>query len=365
MSDMVNATSVHKEIPKLFLLSVVFMMGLIGLTGCGHLGGKPDQVITGAGSTPGSSRIQPGNDAMENLELIPPYPMFGEPFPESEELPEGTISVKWTDKPGSVLIDLKTNVVYQSLSGEDQHLQIITPLSMIPDNTPARKYPLVAYIQGSAWMRQNIMMSLPLLIQVAQAGYVVAIVEYRPTEIAMFPAQIEDAKSAIRYMIEYAEEYHVDPGKIIVWGDSSGGHTAVSVGISGDVPVKCIVDWYGPTDIKMMNYYPSKMDHISADSPEGKLLGNKPVLENIELAEQANPITHLSIAKPTPPILIMHGGSDGAVPFNQSVRLYNKLRELGKEVTFYKLEGGDHGTGGFNSDECLRTTLDYIASHIN
>lgn len=303
---------------------------------------------------------------MENLELIPPYPMFGgPPFPESEELPEGTISVKWTDKPNSGLIDLKTNVVYQSFSGEDQHLQIITPLPLFPmQDTPGQKYPLVVYIQGSAWQRQKIMLSLPRMIQVAQAGYVVAIVEYRPTEVAIFPAQIEDSKAAIRYMIEHAGEYHVDTGRIIVWGDSSGGHTAVSVGISGEAPVKCIIDWFGPTDIKMMGYYPSIGDHLSADSPEGKLLGNKPVLENIELAEQANPITHLSAGNPTPPVLIMHGGSDRVVPFNQSVRLYNKLRELGKEVTFYKLEGGDHGMGGFNSDECLRTVLNYMASHI-
>lgn len=304
---------------------------------------------------------------MEKMQLIPPSPMFGgPPFPNSEEFPEGTISVKWEDRQGGALIDFKANVVYQSLGGEDQHVQVILPASMFAmPGAPKPKYPLIAYVPGSAWMRQNVMMTLPRMIQVAQAGYVVAIIEYRPTDIgAVFPNHIEDAETAIRFMLDHADEYGIDTDKVAVWGDSSGGHTAASVGIRGKAPCSCVVDWFGPTEIAAMNYYPSGMDHHGADSPEGKLIGNKNVLENPELAAAANPINWLSADKPTPPFLIMHGASDNIVPFNQSVRLYNKLRELGKDVVFYKLEGGGHGMGGFNSDECLKTTLDYIAEKV-
>jgi acetyl esterase/lipase len=294
--------------------------------------------------------------------------MFGgPPFPNSAEFPEGTISVKWEDKQRTgAMIDFKPNVVYQSLGGEEQHVQVIMPAAMFAmPGAPKPKYPLIAYVPGSAWMRQNPMMTLPRMIQVAQAGYVVAIIEYRPTDIgAVFPNQIEDTEAAIEFCLEHAEEYGIDKEKVVVWGDSSGGHTSISVGIRSHVTVKCVVDWFGPTEIAAMNYYPSGMDHYGVDSPEGKLIGDKNVLENPELAAAVNPINWLSASKPTPPILIMHGASDNVVPFNQSVRLYEKLRELGKETTFYKLEGGGHGMGGFNSDECLQTTLDYIAAHI-
>ena len=71
--------------------------------------------------------------------------------------------------------------------------------------------------------------------------------------------------------------------------------------------VNCIVDWYGPTDIAKMNYYPSVQDHIGPESPEGFVIGRKNVLENPELAEATVPMNYLSREKETPPLLIMHG----------------------------------------------------------
>ncbi len=70
-------------------------------------------------------------------------------------------------------------------------------------------------------------MSLPLMTRVAQRGYAVALVQYRPSDIAAFPAQIEDTQNAIRFIRTHAEEYRVDASKIALWGDSSGGHTAI------------------------------------------------------------------------------------------------------------------------------------------
>ncbi|MDR3148461.1 MAG: alpha/beta hydrolase [Oscillospiraceae bacterium] len=300
---------------------------------------------------------------MDNLHLIPPHNMF-EPqtFPDSTELPDGAKSVTWSDKPTEGMISLTPNIVYQSLNGEDQRLQIITPMAMFAmPGVPAPKYPLVVYVPGSAFRRQNVWMALPRMIEVAQRGYAVAIVEYRPTEIGgVFPAQREDAKSAIRFMIAHADEYGIDADRIAVWGDSSGGHTSVSIAVTAPELVKCCVDWFGPTDIALMNYYPSGMDHTAPYSPEGMLIGGKNVLENPELAQEVNPINYITPENPVPPMLIMHGSKDMLVPFNQSVRLYNKLKECGKDVQFFKLEGGGHGSGGFNSDEALNLVIEFF-----
>jgi acetyl esterase/lipase len=264
------------------------------------------------------------------------------------------------------MVDLTANVVYQSLGGEDQHLQIVSPMDMftIP-GAPAKKYPLVVYVPGSAWHRQNVWMALPKAMAVASKGYVVAIAEYRPTDIgAVFPAQREDAKAAIRFMKANADKYKVDPERVAIWGDSSGGHTSVSVAVDSPELVRCAVDWFGPTEISVMNYYPSGMDHHSADSPEGMLIGGKNVFDNPELAQAVSPMTYISAEKPVAPLLIMHGSKDMLVPFNQSVRLYEKLKECGKDVRFYKLEGGGHGSGGFNSPEALQPVLDFFAEKL-
>ena len=88
------------------------------------------------------------------------------------------------------------------------------------------------------------------------------------------------------------------------------------------------------------------------------------MLENPELAEATVPMNYLSREKETPPLLIMHGGSDMLVPFNQSCRLYHKMKELGKTVEFVKLVGANHGFGGFNCEEALDVVEEFIKRYI-
>ena len=113
-----------------------------------------------------------------------------------------------------------------------------------------------------------------------------------------------------------------------------------------------------------MNFYPSVQDHIGPESPEGCVIGGKNVLENPELAEATVPMNYLERDKETPPLLIMHGGSDMLVPFNQSCRLYEKMKELDKTVEFVKLVGANHGFGGFNCEEALDAVEEFIRKYI-
>ena len=211
----------------------------------------------------------------------------------------------------------------------------------------------------------------------AVRGFAVAMVEYRASEEAPFPAQALDAKAAIRFMKQHAAEYRVNPDRVVVMGDSSGGHTALMAGLTCGVPsleeageaacssaVRGVIDSYGPTDISKMNEELSVQDHWSPDSPEGCLIGGKNVLEHPELVAPTVPMYYLDKGVPTPPILIMHGDRDQLVAFNQSCRLYSRLRELGKEVEMYKLKGAYHVVGGFNSDEALDIVIGFIGRHM-
>ncbi len=166
--------------------------------------------------------------------------------------------------------------------------------------------PCIVYVQGSAWMKQNVYANLPQLMEFAKRGYVIAIVEYRPSSVAPFPAQVQDAKTAIRFMRKNANTYGVDEDNVFIWGDSSGGHTALMVGLTTNnseldtddlngyaTKVNAVVDFYGPTDITKMNDEPSILDHVSPKSPEGQLLGGKNVLQNKAEAAVTNPVNYV------------------------------------------------------------------------
>lgn len=159
-------------------------------------------------------------------------------------------------------------------------------------------------------------------------------------------------------------------------GDSSGGHTVLMAGFTGNrapdtdayaeesAEVNAIVDWHGPTDFAKMNFYPSSQTHSDPQCPEGVVIGGGDVLEHPDLSAQASPMTYLSADMPTPSTLIMHGGRDQLVPFNQSCRLYATLKALGKDVTFYKLDNACHACYGFRSARALRLVFDWLSDRL-
>lgn len=293
--------------------------------------------------------------------MVEPKEYTYEDFPESEASSEGMKNLQ-ADMSAAFCV-VRKDVEHAVKDGESLHLQIIEPV--VPGEEEKR-YPLVIYVQGSAWYKQDMGMNLPQLSRFAARGYVVASVEYRPTTTAPFPAQLVDTKTAIRYMIKNADQYRADADNIVIWGDSSGGHTSVMVNVTaGDsvysdepedaapICIKACVDYYGPTDVSKMNDAPSATPHITADTPEGMLIGGHNVWERSDLAAPTNPIYHLSKDKKIAPILIIHGSKDRIVPFEQSVLLADALNELGHEAEFYKLRGADHGGGAFWTEEVL------------
>lgn len=307
----------------------------------------------------------------EGMEPLPPLQVSPEEFPESEELPEGARTVKLEDGYG-YHIKFLHNLVYVNRSGMELHLHLMLP----EDPKRTEGWPLIVFVQGSAWFKQEIFASIQDTLRMCERGYAVATVEYRPSEVAPFPAQAQDAKTAIRFLKKHADEYGIDKNRVALWGDSSGGHTVLMAGFACDgepdteeygeisASVRCIVDWYAPTDIAMMSYYPSVQDHAGPDSPEGLLIGKKNVLENRELADTTSPLRYLTADRPTPPLLIMHGGSDMLVPFNQSCRLYERMKELGKDVELIKFIKAGHGYGGFHCSQTLDLIEEFLKKHL-
>jgi acetyl esterase/lipase len=221
--------------------------------------------------------------------------------------------------------------------------------------------PLLIWVHGGGWMNGSKDGCPPLRAGYLEKGFAVASINYRLSGHAIFPAQIEDCKAAIRWLRAQAKEYHLDPSRFGVWGSSAGGHLVALLGTSGDVKafdtgahldqtsrVQAVCDYYGPTDFTVHVTTPGYESHASESSPESKLLGGA-VMANKDKAAQANPITY--VTPDDPPFLIVHGDKDGTVPLNQSQLLFDALKQGGVSAHFHTIHGAGHGGPGFGGPE--------------
>lgn len=267
------------------------------------------------------------------------------------------------------------NIPYAIKSDKTLHLHVITP-PITPDSPSS--FPLIMWVQGSAFHKQSLGNHMAHLIEVAKHGYVVAMVEYRWAPDDPFPAQIKDLKTATRFMLQHASEYHVDPNRYLAWGDSSGGHTVTTAVVTSNMKqfndedasifplhYAACVDYYGPTDISRMNKVPSTQDHVTAHSLEGEFFGTQNLYDVPKLVQTGNPITYITDSAKLPPFLIMHGNKDRLVPFEQSVLLYQALKQHHQFVDFYKIDNSDHGTDAFFDPAILKVTFAFIQKALN
>ena len=232
----------------------------------------------------------------------------------------------------------------------------------------AAKLPLVVWIHGGGW-KAGSKENCPGVSMVTR-GYALASINYRLSQHAPFPAQIQDCKAAIRWLRANAQQYHLDADHIGVWGGSAGGHLVALLGTTGNVKelegsghldqssrVQCVVDFFGPTDFVGWDPEFNKAVYEMI----AHLLGG-PVLENKEKARQASPVTYVS--KSAAPFLIMHGDQDKLVPLAQSQVLAAALKKAGAEVTLQVIQGAGHGGPAFSTPENLKQIDDFFAKHL-
>ncbi len=218
--------------------------------------------------------------------------------------------------------------------------------------------PVIIWVHGGGWQNGSKDQCPPLRGGYLERGYAVASLGYRLSQHAVFPAQIEDCKAAIRWLRAHAKEYGLDAQRFGVWGSSAGGHLVALIGTSGEVKefevganpeqnsrVQAVCDYFGPTDFTVFASTPGYESHATATSPEAKLLGGA-VLENREKAARLNSITY--VTRDDPPFLIVHGDKDPTVPINQSQLLFNALKKAGVSAHFHTIHGAGHGGPGFN-----------------
>ncbi len=263
------------------------------------------------------------------------------------------------------------DVAYASTSAA-QKLDLYLPAGSGP-------FPVVINIHGGGFMvgdKANPALGDELLA----AGYAVASINYRLAGEAKYPAQIQDAKAAVRFLRANAAQYNLDPERFTAFGQSAGGNLAATLGTSCGVAalegaelgnadqsscVQAVVDWFGPTDFLQMDAQfagtSCPVTHDAADSPESQVIGA--AIQTVpEKAKAANPITYVS-AK-APPFLIQHGTADCNVPPQQGQLLYDALAPLigADNVTYTLLEGAGHGGSQFTDAANLEVVLGFLGS---
>jgi acetyl esterase/lipase len=215
-------------------------------------------------------------------------------------------------------------------------------------------FPVLVWIHGGAWRAGSKKNARGL--ESLDRGVAVASLNYRLSQHAIFPAQIEDCKSAIRWLRAHADKYQLDTDRLVVRGASAGGHLVALLGVTGNVrtfdegenldqssSVTAAIDEFGPTDFLQMDAMDGeigKMDHNAKDSPESQLIGG-PIQEHPDKVKLANPLTYVS--EGDAPFLIIHGDQDPLVAHGQSVILHDALKSAGVPSVLYTVQGGKHG----------------------
>lgn len=249
------------------------------------------------------------------------------------------------------------DLVFASRNGQDLRLDLFRP----PGKGP---FPLIIWIHGGGWETGD-KNSYPHMNFLVGKGYAVANIEYRLSQVATFPAQLEDSESALDFLNGNATRYEIDVKRIVVSGESAGGHLAALVGLDRSARVatpadaksagrvRGVIDLAGPSDLTVVPVGDSGelAQHVE------RLLGGSGD-ERIRLAKDASPIWQVSANAPA--FLIVHGTADPIVPFSQSQRLADALRKAGADVELEPIPNAGHVGPAFWTPDRQQELLSFL-----
>jgi acetyl esterase/lipase len=303
---------------------------------------------------------------------LPPLPAGADP----NALPPG-------GAPAKVITPTIADIPYATVSST-QKLDLYIPTGSGP-------FPVVVNIHpGGFFSGQKDMVPGTTGKAFLAAGYAIASINYRLSGEAKFPAAVQDAKAAVRFLRANAQKYNLNPDKIAAFGQSAGGNIASLLGTSAGVAelegaelgnanfsskVQAVINWFGPNDFIQMDAQAkaqgcgaSDQTHSAADSPESKYLGaTVPTVP--DLAKKANPITYIS--KATPPFLVQKGDQDCTIAIENTKMLADALSAAGLDVQYELLKNVGHGDGFgsstpvFESESNSQKLVDFLNAKLN
>ena len=203
-------------------------------------------------------------------------------------------------------------------------------------------------------------------------GYAIASVDYRLSTEARFPAQVHDIKAAIRFLRAHGGNWKVPVKKIVIAGDSAGGHLAALVGVSnGDEAlegrvgddlthssrVQGILSFYGAANLTTI-LQQSTLHGLTVRLPALELLLGDLPTNAPALARLASPVFHVDAHDP--PLLLLHGDQDPQMPINQALELQGVYQAVKAPVQLEVVHGAAHGGRMFYDEERLAAVRAFL-----
>lgn len=227
--------------------------------------------------------------------------------------------------------------------------------------------PTLIFIHGGGWVGGSKEGSAMSLLPWLEMGWNVVNVEYRLGRVSLAPAAVEDCLCALRWVAANAKQHDFDINRVVVTGESAGGHLSLTTGIvpeSSGLDRECpgvslpkvaaVVNWYGITDVVDLLDGPNRKSYAVA------WLASMPNRD--EIARCVSPLTY--IRPGLPPILTIHGDADPTVPYTHALRLHEALAKADVPNQLFTIPGGKHG--GFTPEERVRiftAIREFLAKH--
>lgn len=236
--------------------------------------------------------------------------------------------------------------------------------------------PVVLYLHGGAWAVGSKSADEPRFLDLARRGIAVASADYRLVDRATYPAQLHDAKAAVRWLRANGDSYGLRTGDIGVWGASAGAHIASLVALTRGDPesegqvgdhldqpsdVQAAVPWFGPADL-VHSSRSTPLEERILGTPAVRALLAGPPEQYDDRARSASPAYRAHAG--APPFLIAHGDADRMVSEQQSRYLHDALVRAGASSTLTILGGTGHEGEEFDSPANLAMTAAFLTTHL-
>lgn len=262
--------------------------------------------------------------------------------------------------------------VYHQYDDQPRELGLILPYR--PAWESDERFPLVIYIPGAAWHRQELYNDVPKYTRLAERGNVFAIVQVRESDIAPFPAQLEDIHRAAAWLVGHAEQFHIDTNQIFLAGNSSGGHLALLSAFAKahgkylpdglpDFSIAGVIAQAASSDLKMCLRAPWPKER--GKRPVTCLMGADTDAECLEKADAAVCKNYVTADAALPPVLLFHFADDPVVNCQMSRDLYKILTDTGHRADYHELAGCEHGGNGLWASEIIWIMERFIAQNGN
>lgn len=235
---------------------------------------------------------------------------------------------------------MQPDVVYATANNTQLKLDIWYPRDN-PNPTPT-----IVFIHGGGWIFGSKEGAVYQLLPYLERGWRAVNIEYRMAGNSLAPGAVEDVRCAVRWVFRNAKQWNFDTSKIVLTGQSAGGHLALIAGMlpkgtpldnqcygDEDMRVAAIINWYGITDVNDLLAGPNLKNYAKM------WVGSLP--DAAAVAKQVSPITY--VRSDLPPIITIHGDKDSVVPYNQGTRLKEALDKAHVPNRLFTVKGGDHG----------------------